>query len=164
MLPSPDLQLQVAMKALTDTILPALDPAQKVAAEQLHLTVATLAMVRRRLPAMAAVDRRLLELAAAQARAVLACMASEALAAEAGQAETLLARVDPEPHAIGVATSRLKALVGDIARDPQTPAAVLRAVLATSQPSLDVARAWCLPGGFETEAEEIARLTALVAE
>src|SRR3546814_20887185 len=72
MVPSVDLQLQAAIKALSDTVGPAVDPADKVASEQLHLVIATLGMVRERLPAQRRFIRRLLDDAVAIAGAVKA--------------------------------------------------------------------------------------------
>src|SRR3546814_16465351 len=50
MIPDLDLQLQVVIKALQDTVMPAVDPAHRMAIEQLGLSIATLSMVRERLP------------------------------------------------------------------------------------------------------------------
>src|SRR3546814_6371792 len=80
MVPSFDLQLQAAIKALSDTVGPAVDPADKVASEQLHLVIATLGMVRERLPAQRRFIRRLLEDAVAIAGAVNASEQDDGLA------------------------------------------------------------------------------------
>src|SRR3546814_15487978 len=50
MIPDLDLQLQVVIKALKDTVMPAVDPAHRMAIEQLGLSLETLSMVRERLP------------------------------------------------------------------------------------------------------------------
>ena len=70
MVPDLDLQLQVSMKALTDTVMPAVDQTNKMAVEQLHLVLGTLNMVRQRMPAARRFTRRLLEDAIAMATAL----------------------------------------------------------------------------------------------
>src|SRR3546814_11359836 len=70
MVPRVDLQLQAAIKALSDTVGPAVDPADKVASEQLDLEIDTLGTVRERLPAQRRLIRRPLEDAVASAGAV----------------------------------------------------------------------------------------------
>src|SRR3546814_19527781 len=50
MIPDLDLQLQVVIKALKDTVMPAVDPAHRMAIEQLGLSIATISLVRARLP------------------------------------------------------------------------------------------------------------------
>src|SRR3546814_601910 len=94
MVPSVDLQLQAAIKALSDTVGPAVDPADKVASEQLHLVSATLGMVRERLPAQRRFIRRLLEDAVAIAGAVNASEQDDGLAEAVVVARAALA--DPE--------------------------------------------------------------------
>ena len=63
MVPDIDLQLQVAIKALSDAIAPAVDPDDKMATEQLQLVIATLTMARERLPVERRMGRRLLAFA-----------------------------------------------------------------------------------------------------
>lgn len=50
MVPDADLQLKATMKALAETVTPAVDPENKVAQEQLHLAIATLHILQDQLP------------------------------------------------------------------------------------------------------------------
>ena len=50
MVPDAELQLDVALKALREVVLPAVDPTNGVAIEQLHLAMMTIGMVRQRMP------------------------------------------------------------------------------------------------------------------
>src|SRR3546814_7700012 len=102
MVPSVDLQLQAAIKALSDTVGPAVDPADKVASEQLHLVIATLGMVRERLPAQRRFIRRLLEDAVAIAGAVNASEQDDGLAAAVVVGRAALADTEVEDRKSGV--------------------------------------------------------------
>src|SRR3546814_9311493 len=101
MVPSVDLQLQAAIKALSDTVGPAVDPADKVASEQLHLVIATLGMVRERLPAQRRFIRRLLEDAVAIAGAVHESEQDDGLAEEVVVARAAVADPEQEAHETG---------------------------------------------------------------
>ena len=68
MVPDPDLQLKMVIKALSETVTPAVDPNNKVAQEQLHLAVATLGVLRSRLPMTRRYYRALAQDAIALAR------------------------------------------------------------------------------------------------
>src|SRR3546814_7087632 len=108
MVPSVDLQLQAAIKALSDTVGPAIDPADKVASEQLHLVIATLGMVRERLPAQRRFIRRLLEDAAAIAGAVNASEHDDRLAEAVVVARAALADPELEAHELEIGRAHVE--------------------------------------------------------
>lgn len=164
MTPNLDLQLQVAIKALTDTILPALDPSQRVAAEQLHLTVATLSMVRQRLPLLASAEWQILAHAIELARAIVELAPNPAFKELIERAATLLTEPNPAPGAQVAITRQISARISDIVRDPETSGELLRLVVSGSEKLCDYARAWCLPGGFETDPADAARLGSLIGD
>src|SRR3546814_19281553 len=89
-----DLPRPAAIKALSVADGPAVAPADKVASEQLHLVIASLGMVRDRLPAQRRFIRRLLEDAVAIAGAVNASEQDDGLAEAVVVARAALA--DPE--------------------------------------------------------------------
>lgn len=171
MVPDLDLQLQVAIKALTDAVAPAVDPSDKVAVEQLHLAIATFSMVRDRLPFARRYARRQLEDAielahalhsAAQADSMLAFAALDRSAAAARMA---LADVEADTHDIEAAMDKLTdATVAIIAAAQNGPAsaAVDIAVLQASAQPIERGRAWCLPSGFEPNPNAIRTLADLV--
>jgi len=58
MIPDADLQLSVVIKALRDVVAQAVDPGNRVAAEQLQLSIATLGLLKARLPLLHQCARR----------------------------------------------------------------------------------------------------------
>src|SRR3546814_975658 len=114
MVPSVDLQLQAAIKALSDTVGPAVDPADKVASEQLHLVIATLGMVRERLPAQRRFIRRLLEDAVAIAGAVNASEQDDGLAEAVVVARAALADPEMEAHELETVRANLTNLTANL--------------------------------------------------
>jgi len=162
MTPDLDLQLQVAIKALTDTVMPALDPDNKVAAEQLGLAIATFSMIRMRLPFEAARSWRALANAIDVAVAVSAELDDAELKSAVGAGRLLLSENNPAPRARDSQTRAIQARLGLIAREPDTPISVLRAIVEGARAELDLARAWCLPAGFEPDPREVPELAALL--
>ena len=91
MVPDPDLQLQVVIKALSETIAPAVRSDEKVAQEQLHLSIATLGILRQQLPMTRRYLRRLADDAIALADR-LAVQIPERWAAVTAGASMVVAR------------------------------------------------------------------------
>ena len=168
MVPSADLQLQVVIKALGEAIAPAVDPANKVAIEQLHLSIATLSMLRTQLPmtrrflraVMAdAIDlgealcratdadaRRSLEEGLEAARAVLSDPAAENEKIESARADL---------------TDRTVKLIASAERETQSRFEKL--VLDLSGRSLERFRAWFSTSGFEPVSAHIRPISELIA-
>lgn len=158
MVPDLDLQLQVAIKALIDNVVPAVDPANKMAVEQLQLTVATLTMVRSRLPLARRFTRRSLEDDIAMLRSLRGLIPvadiapADALGGAIARGQALLA--DPETDTdtledyrtilAEITVSAIKEL-----QDGPAAAAVESLVLNATRRSIERRRAWCLPSGFE---------------
>lgn len=165
MVPDLDLQLQTAIKALSDNVKPAVDPADKVATEQLGLVIATLAMVRDRLPVQRRFVRRLLEDEIALAEAVGAATGrADAIAAEVAAARAALA--DPERDAPeieevrGELTGRTVSLIseaGAAGLEVLTPI-----ILKGAKLPLERLRAWSIPSGFEPYAAQLKTLETLL--
>ncbi len=160
MVPDLDLQLGVIEAALRNTASQA-GAGGGLAAEQLHLSLATLDQVRTLLPLQPVVARHELEAALEMARAA---ELDEFVAA----GEALLAR----PGATAGQMDALRAgLLGAIAAlvdvGPLRPG-LRAAILQHSRAALDIARACCLPAGFESDPGERERLAgvraALIAE
>lgn len=163
MVPDLDLQLRVVIKALSDTVGPALDPSQRVAQEQLGLAIATLSMVRERLPLEHSREWRALYNATELAAAIPAEYCDKDLFSAIDAARQLLAAQNPAPGSRKAATGRLLDAVSAVVRAPETPRSVLALVVDRSGPSTDLARAWCLPGGFEPDPAEVPGLQMLLA-
>jgi hypothetical protein len=173
MVPDLDLQLQVAIKALVDNIVPAVDPANKVAVEQLYLTVATLTMVRNRVPLARRFTRRLLEDDLLMAEAVRELIASSDITGAAALAQAVArgrdALADPEmdthelenvrAHLTGTTVSAIVAAQGGAAA-----AALEKLVLNVANRPLARHRAWCLPAGFEPDPSQIEPIETLLQQ
>ena len=165
MVPDLDLQLQTAIKALGDNVKPAVDPDDKVAVEQLGIVMATLAMVRERLPSQRRFIRRLLEDEIALAVDVGDALGKGAiLADDIAAARSALA--DPELDSAELAEIRSGLTSKTVSLIAQAGTAGLEAltpvVLKGAKPSLERLRAWCVPSGFEPYASEIKALDSLI--
>ena len=171
MVPDFDLQLQAVLKALRDTVAPAVDPANKVAIEQLHLSMATIAMVRDRLPQARRFARRQLEDGLELARAVAAAAGRDPMI-DRGPLDTALARASAQLNDAAADTQGFEAAnaaltvatvaVINAAQNGTAIAAIDAAVLRYSAPAIERARAWCLSAGFEPDPTAIRPLAALL--
>ncbi len=165
MVPDIDLQLQVAIKALSDAIAPAVDPDDKMATEQLQLVIATLTMARERLPVERRMVRRLLEDDIALAERVAATVkddGSMSVCIEGAKA----ALADPElgtselAEARSELTNETARMIREIGADGVARLAPI--IVEGSRVQLSRLRAWCLPSGFEPDPEAIPPLDALL--
>ncbi|QIG54725.1 hypothetical protein G6N82_11680 [Altererythrobacter sp. BO-6] len=154
-----DVQLQVALRALTDVVAPALgEGAEKHVVEQLHLAVATISFVKTRLPEARRYYRmelrHFIDLAEAAAR-----MTGEDAALDAAVRDGEAALRDAEAD-IGnyiEITRRLREEVAALASrtEGEDRAALDRLVLDTSGELLAQYRQWALPFGLEPKPEEL---------
>jgi len=162
MVPDSDLQLAVVIKALRDVVAPAVDPANKLAIEQLHLSIATLGLVQNGLPLAHARARRELINAIDLAAAVSAAGAS----IDAAAAHGVLADAAADEGALDAARrallSTVEQAVSASAGKPEERA-IAKAVIAASKPQCDLARAWCAGSGFEVEADALPSLESLLS-
>jgi len=162
MIPDPDLQLSVAIKALRDVVAPAVNPADAVAVEQLHLALATLSMVRSRLPFIHAVARQEL------ANALLLAAAVDTQ----GRIGELIAQGREMLENPAITTAEIDVIRGSLLdavsnhivsiSDPDRQKSIAKAVIAHSRPQCDLARAWSLPAGFEPDPDEIMAIERLL--
>lgn len=171
MVPDLDLQLQVALKALRETVAPAVDPGNRVALEQLHLSIATLTMVRERLPLARRFARRRLEDALDLAHAVAAAARKDAALDLAALDATIAASpallLDPvaETADFDAAIAAVTAATLTVIRAAQggnAIAAIDAAVLTASAPTIERGRAWFLAAGFEPDPTAIRPLATLL--
>lgn len=163
MVPDADLQLSVSIKALREVVAPALDPANRVAAEQLHLAIVTLSMVQAGLPMQHARARSELANASALADLVVKAGAKEPTSLSAAKA----ALADAAKTTAALDTLRillLDEIEGSVAATAGTPAegAVSKAVVQGSKAQLDLARAWNKGAGFEVNPDEVPPLDGLL--
>jgi hypothetical protein len=168
MVPDIDLQLRVVIKALREVVAPAVDPNNKLALEQFHLSLATLGFVESRLPLVRKRVRQELQNAVALAEAVAAALKqnSSPITTEVIAARTALADADVDTSELEAFKSRLLAAVSaavNASSDAATDLALAKAVVAASKPQFDLTRAWGLPAGFEPDPAEVPPLAGLIA-
>jgi len=156
MIPEIDVQLAAVAKALADNVLPAVDPANPMAVEQLHLALATLGLVRQRLPDLHAYVRR--DLAEAIGLA-------ERIGADPGGAAAVLASPESSPQRIEGEARTVKEAISariEAARGTADEPAVADAVLSAADPAILRWRAWAIGMGFEPDPAAIPALDDLL--
>lgn len=172
----PTLQLPTLIKAMTDVVIPALDPANKLAQEQSRLIVGMLALMSARMPLMFAYDREELQRYLALSESLLqqvngkasALAAAKELDACAAQGAQVLGRAGADPRELEAAVLSLRAKVGELVRtvcevgEPATRTAVSKTVLAASKDQLDRERAWLLPQGWEGDPSSLPAIEKLL--
>jgi hypothetical protein len=168
MVPDIDLQLQAVIKALTDTVMPAIDPANKMAVEQAGLAVATLAMARSRLPLVRRLVRHGLDMAIATAEELLAAVPAAATGLAAPLDAARQALLDPARDTADIDTTlralndAIGALVDASSSDPDI--AVIEAIiLRRGKLVTDLGRAWTMPAGFEPNPASVPTIESLLS-
>ncbi len=167
MLPDCDLQLRVVIKALQDVVVPAVDPANQLAVEQIRLSLATLEMVRSRVPLVDKCARK--ELANAVEMAAALCDAGRGNEADdlrrlIGEAQQALGVVDPSrSDLVRIRTALLGAvstMIDDA--DASDVGQLSRIGLAKAKAQVELQRSWCTPSGFEPDPSAIPAIEDLL--
>ena len=156
MIPEIDVQLAAVAKSLADNVMPAIDPGNQMALEQMHLALATLGIVRQRLPDLHAALRRDLAEAIELARQI---------GADVGDGDAVLASPASSPPQIESQVRALKEAITarmDAVRGTDDEAAVSDAVLAAADPANLRWRAWAIGMGFEPAPDAIPPLSELL--
>lgn len=165
MLPDATLQLRAVIKALVDVIGPAVIAADRTANEQLHLAVATLRMLESRVPFLHQRARAELRNAIALGAAVADSAPDAPLEIALREAREALSDVEADTQTLQARKSTLLSAASALANAPEQTSgrAISRAIILTSKGQFDLARAWCLPAGFELEPAAIPSLESLLA-
>ncbi|WP_374413741.1 hypothetical protein [Novosphingobium colocasiae] len=164
MVPDSDLQLQMVIKALQEAVAPGLKPDEKIAAEQLHLSIATLGMVRQHLPItrrfIRAMSRDALDLAARLG----AVVAAESLNAPTAALEAALADPAIENQDIEEARAALHGAISALidGLDAADRPAVRSIVVDAMALPIERQRAWFLGSGFEADPGTIRPIAELI--
>ncbi|MDB5976533.1 MAG: hypothetical protein JWR07_3293 [Nevskia sp.] len=172
----PALQIQSMMKALTDVVLPAVDPANKLAQEQTRLVLGTLALMAQHLPLRFQFNcdelTRLLKLAgilrqvARGGPQTTVCVDKMALAATS--AVGTLERGQAGPAVIEQAVRDMRAVTSQVVRsiyidgDEAALKQVEGAVLTVSRDQLLRDRSWMLMQGWEPDPQAIPKIQDLL--
>lgn len=155
----PSLQIQVAIKAMEQTVLPAVDPGNTIALEQAGLVLAALRVLEQRVPLWRAYQRdelrRLILLAGEMEDAREEGV--EELSALAASARRLLDSADAEAPELEAAVIALRGAVGRLlaSRDHVHRTPLGKLVLAAAKVQLERERAWLVPFGFEAGSSDV---------
>jgi hypothetical protein len=173
----PAFQLQTVIKAMTDVVLPAVDPANKLAQEQAQLVIGMLGLLQQRLPLLFRYEREELQRYLALARELAPARggartreAQADLAAGAAAGADVLERARAEPAELEAAVIDLRAKVGELiaaVNDDGESASrreLQRAVLAAAKVQTRRERAWLAPTGFESDPKAITPIERQLAE
>lgn len=168
MIQSFNIQLQVAIRALREVVGPCVDPSQKHAIEQLHLSLVTLEFVKERLPYARRFFRQELEQYMSLAKEISQKAASISDAVDQKRTADTVADghqrlSDPQAEIEDyIQVSRqLREFITDIVSTlPETPAGeeITTIIIDRSQDLIASERVWCLPFGFELSPEALPAL------
>lgn len=154
-----DVQLQVALRALEETVAPALGNAEKHVVEQLHLAIATIGFVKTRLPDARRYARMELAAYLELAEQSLACAGDDSeLAASVSSGRAILDSVEADSAGIAAATRALRdgvTALGSRTQDPAVRAALDALVLDRGGAIVAQAQQWASPFGFELKPEDL---------
>ncbi len=159
----PDLQLQSIIKSMTDVILPAVDPANRMALEQAQLVLGMLHLLALRLPMQFHYDcdalQRYLDLSTTlqgEIRGGVETTAAQAaLGHEVIDAAKLSAGAKSSPAALEASLTHMRNAIGALVRavwvdgEPGCRAPVGRAVLAASRAQIERERSWFAPQAWD---------------
>jgi hypothetical protein len=166
--------LRAAVKALTDVVAPAVNPADPLAAEQLRLVVDYLEFVRKRLDFLYDRDRfelgHNLSMAQGLDRMNTNCSAATKalLAAAMEEGRRTLDNVGASTPALKSTSAALAAGVRELVREAASFDATVRTqveryVLDASEERITFERAWYLPLGFDPAANEVPSIATILA-
>ena len=172
----PAIQIQSMLKSMTDVVLPAVDPHNKLAQEQSRLVIGMLSLLAARLPLSYRYERdelaRFLALAdtlEAQARTLPGAVdALQGLSAVVETGRDVLARAGAEPGELEAANFALREKVGALislaytATDSSERKQLCAAVSAHARTQLLRERAWLITQGWEAEPGAVPAIEALL--
>jgi hypothetical protein len=172
----PAVQLQSIMKSMKDNVLPAIDPNNKLAAEQGKLILGMLNVMSQRMHLEYRYDRdeleRLIGFAALlhrqPERGPDTKAALQALASVMARAANVLDRAKAEPSELVDAIKTLRANAGAVVQaicaegDPESKEAVREGVLANAKEQLLRERSWLVMQGWEADPSELPPIEGLI--
>lgn len=165
MVPDFDLQLQVAMKALAETVAPAVDPTNSVAKEQLNLAIGTLGIVRSRLPYVRAFVRRQSQDAIAIAEKIASIVGASAAGSIGGAVEKMQQTLrDPEADVFAIENARSELVSASCAAIEAAPASpqLQALILNDTEASVNRLRAWYIGSGFDPDPKSLKPLEEML--
>jgi hypothetical protein len=155
----PSLQIQVMIKAMEQVVVPAVDPANKIASEQAGLVLATLKNLEQRLPMWRTYLRDEVSRLVALADDIVALdMGNSAdLASLAEEGRAMFASASAEAVQLEAVAVNLRNAVGQKVgeQDQVHRSAIGKLIMDAAKIQLERERAWLLPFGFESDASSI---------
>lgn len=172
----PSLQVKIVLKALTDVVLPAVDPNNKLAQEQARLCIGTLQIMASRLPVAFRYDcdelGRMIALAGNLAEAAAGksvdADALAALGASRAKAADTLDRAKAAPEDIEQASFELRERIGALipllysANDLDTLKDVGKLITENAREQLIRDRSWLIGQGWEPDPKAIPPIESLL--
>ena len=172
----PQIQLQAVIKALSDVVLPATDPDNRLALEQGKLAIGLLTLLAQQLPVQFAFDgvelARLIETSGELANAAQGGAGTQAAVAALNEATLAAGRTldaaRSSPADVEAAVRAMRAATGAVTEvhrdgDAASQAAVQTAVLAMSKQQLLRERSMLLMQGWEPDPKAVPPLADLLA-
>lgn len=170
-----DIQIKSILKAMTDVVLPAIDPANQLAQEQARLCMGLLDLMARQLPLQFRFDLDELNRLAAlgEALAQAAGQNSEpssvsAVQADAAHARDVLGRARAEPSELLTAIKALRASTAALVQQAcghapgDASSHMEKLVLESSREQLLRDRSWLLPQRWEPDPDAVPAIEALL--
>ncbi|MES2681999.1 MAG: hypothetical protein V4650_00630 [Pseudomonadota bacterium] len=166
----PDVQIQSMLKALNDVVLPALDPANKLAQEQARLVMGMLALMSQQLPLQFRFDCDELTRLIGFCRELEAAAGVEAttLSGRAAAASAVLARAKADPAEVQQAVKQLRAVTSEVVArafsvsDTALQDRVQRLVLALAAEQNPRDRAWFAAQNWEPDPRALQPIETLL--
>jgi hypothetical protein len=158
--------LQAIVKSLIEVIVPAIDPQNKMAQEQVGLVIGLLSLLSDQMPKTYAYDLDELERWTQLAKA-LKPVGDDSLASAAAQGSDVLARAKAAPDELIEAVGLLRAAIGEAAQriaarpDAESHDGV-RAILTASADQQLRERSWLLAQGWETAPNDVPAIESLI--
>jgi hypothetical protein len=171
MKPDIDLQLQVVLRSLNDIILPAIDPENKPANEQIHLCLHILNIVKKRVPFQRRFVRSEIRDSVDLLTEILSLLNSgkEAIEQRVRQvidsANQAMADADVDTEALAEHVALLRTTTSQVLQEliehPDYPA-VEQKCIALTKAQLDKARSWFVDCGIESDLSQVSELDKII--
>jgi hypothetical protein len=170
------IQIQCMVKALTDVVLPAVDPNNRLAQEQARLIIGTLLLMEKQLPKQYRFDCDALSRLVSFARELQqqpggltrTQAAVKELAAHVSVASRVLERAQADPEELVSSIHSLRAAIGAVVNAVSEEASgsqvagMQKSVLAHSKDQLLRDRSWLLMQGWEPDPASVPPIEALI--
>lgn len=159
--------VQAILKSLTEVIVPAVDPQNKMAQEQVGLVIGLLTLLAERLPMTFAYDLEELDSLTRLAGDLASLVEEDELADAARMGRDVVDRAKASPEELIETIALLRTTLGNFAlglplRDDAGGRAAIRALLGDAQARQLRERSWLLMQGWESDPKSIPAIETLI--